>query len=367
MHQFISNKLKSQFQKILVITIAWTLISFSQFLLGYNTLLQFNCNLEGIKVMDFIKGNLFVGVLAGLLGGSLIVFLWERWLRILTYGRMLLLIFLSYTVIFFIISIISGLYSNSLQLDLPMFDAEAIRASIEELFQLRELYSYTFWLIIIIVTAISLQVNDKYGPGVFKDFLLGKYFHPRREERIFMFLDMRSSTTIAEKLGEEKYFSLVRELFSIATAPIIYSKGEIYQYVGDEIIISWKMKNGLERANCLNCFFEIQKKLLENKTVFIKRYGLMPEFKAGLHYGFVMAGEVGVVKRDIAFSGDVLNTAARIQGKCNEMGVDILLSKKLLDKLKLPANLFKPKQVGNILLRGKQEKLTLFTIYSNLH
>ena len=46
--------------------------------------------------------------------------------------------------------------------------------------------------------AVLLLVNDKYGPGVFRDFLLGRYFQPKREERIFMFLDIKSSTTIAE-------------------------------------------------------------------------------------------------------------------------------------------------------------------------
>ena len=98
-------------------------------------------------------------------------------------------------------------------------------------------------------TLIMLMVNDKYGPGVFVDFLLGKYFKPRREERIFMFLDLRSSTTIAERLGEEKYFSFIKDVFKDATPSILDSRGEIYQYVGDEIVISWKMENGQKNAN----------------------------------------------------------------------------------------------------------------------
>ena len=358
----LSNKFKSQLQKIFWITIVWTIISISQFIHGHITLHQFNCNLEGWNTLDFIYGSLLTGVLAGLLGSSMIIFLWEKWLRTKTYGRMFFLVFLSFTVVFFIVSIATGIYFFSIQLGLPLFHSKVFSSAFLQIFKIESDYTYFFWLTVVILTSITLQINDKYGPGVFKDFLLGKYFHPHKEERIFMFFDMRSSTAIAERLGEEKYFSLVRELFSDATTPIVYSKGEIYQYVGDEIVISWKMKNGIDRANCINCFFEIQKIFSRKKQDYINKYGLMPEFKAGLHYGLVMAGEVGVVKRDIAFSGDVLNTTARIQGKCNELGVDLLLSEKLLDKLALPQNLFKPKNMGNLLLRGKQEKLTLFTV-----
>lgn len=191
---------------------------------------------------------------------------------------------------------------------------------------------------------------------------MGKYFRPQREERIFMFLDLRSSTTIAEQLGEVVYFNFLRDLFQHATPSILYAKGEIYQYVGDEIVISWKMNNGMENANCVRCFFDIQLELRRRSAYYQDTYGVTPEFKAGLHYGFVMAGEVGVVKRDIAFSGDVLNTAARIQSKCNELGVNILLSKFLLDKLSLPPHTFEPKKIGDLPLRGKQEKVVLYTI-----
>ena len=75
-----------------------------------------------------------------------------------------------------------------------------------------------------------------------------------------------------------------------------------------------------------------------------------------------MAGEVGVVKRDIVYSGDVLNTTARIQSKCNELGVNILFSEYLLDKLSLSLGSLHSRRIGNMELRGKQQNVDLYTI-----
>jgi adenylate cyclase len=177
-----------------------------------------------------------------------------------------------------------------------------------------------------------------------------------------MFLDLRSSTSIAEKLGEGHYFNFLKDVFLHATPSILNSKGEIYQYVGDEIVISWKTYKGTENANCIQCFFNIQNSLNERSDYYNEKYGVVPEFKAGLHYGYVMAGEIGVVKREIAFFGDVLNTKSRIQSKCNELGVSILLSEFLLDKLNLSPGIFTPKLMGDIVLRGKEQSLSLYTL-----
>jgi len=176
------------------------------------------------------------------------------------------------------------------------------------------------------------------------------------------FLDLRASTTIAEKLGEVQYFNFLKEVFQQVTASILNAKGEIYQYVGDEIVISWKTNKGTENANCIQCFFKVQSSLQKRIGYYNEKYGVVPEFKAGLHYGYVMAGEIGVVKREIAFSGDVLNTTSRIQSKCNELGVNILLSQFLLDKLNLRPDVFNPKLMGDILLRGKERSLSLYTV-----
>ena len=73
-----------------------------------------------------------------------------------------------------------------------------------------------------------------------------------------MFLDMKSSTTIAESLGHVKYFEMLKEYYSDLSDPIIKYSGEIYQYVGDEIVVSWKLKNGLQNNNCIQCFFAMK-------------------------------------------------------------------------------------------------------------
>ena len=80
-----------------------------------------------------------------------------------------------------------------------------------------------------------------------------------------MFLDLKSSTTIAEKLGEEKYHEFLQHVFSDVTDPLIMAKAEIYQYVGDEVIISWNMEKIKDRPDCLNVFFEIERSLKRTK------------------------------------------------------------------------------------------------------
>jgi adenylate cyclase len=62
------------------------------------------------------------------------------------------------------------------------------------------------------------------------------------------------------------------------------------------------------------------------------------------------------VKRDIAYHGDTLNTASRIQGVCNDYGKSFLVSKVLLDKVGLHPEM-KVQDLGIILLKGKTTKV----------
>lgn len=219
------------------------------------------------------------------------------------------------------------------------------------------IYMFTSALIISFIWQMAIKI----GPNVLMNLLLGKYHNPREEDRIFMFLDMKSSTTIAEKIGHILYSKLIQDCFADLTDSAIIHNVEIYQYVGDEAVLTWKSDNGLKHNNCVYAFYDFQKSLEEKKEYYTKKYGIFPEFKAGLNSGLVVVTEVGIIKREIAYHSDVLNTAARIQGKCNELSSQLLISKEVKDALIPDKNLIF-EDAGNFELRGKQTVVHLFKV-----
>ena len=74
-----------------------------------------------------------------------------------------------------------------------------------------------------------------------------------------------------------------------------------------------------------------------------------------------MVAEVGVVKKELAFHGDVINTSARIQSECNNYGVSILVSEQLIGDLH-KTNDYTQKSLGSVLLKGKNEKVNIYTL-----
>ena len=226
-----------------------------------------------------------------------------------------------------------------------------------------ELNSNVIWqdlfVIMIIYTAVmSLvlnfmkEVNKKFGPGILIPLLMGRYRKPKEEERIFMFMDLKSSTTIAENIGHSKYSSLIRDAFIDINRELAPYNAEVYQYVGDEIVVSWGTETGLQDFACVKFFFACEKRFHSREKYYLDNYGMVPSFKASLHVGKVIAVEIGEIKKDIAYHGDTLNTAARIQSMCNEYKKKLLVSDTLFETGKFNEK-FNTQHLGNILLKGK--------------
>lgn len=256
---------------------------------------------------------------------------------------------------------ITSLYGNSRGTGLSMFHPDTVaRAS-------SFIDSFSFWILLLYIATMvflslfTVQVRDNLGPEVFYNFLFGKYHQPKEEKRVFMFVDMKSSTRIAESLGHVSYFKLLNDYYADMTKAIVRSGGEIYQYVGDEVVISWDLNSAFDNFNCIECFFEAKKIFEERKEYYVKAYGLSPGFKAGMHWGEVTTGEIGSIKKDIIFTGDVLNTCARIQSLCNSLASDNLMSEALLNQLAIN-DLYKVSFKGEMELRGKSDKVKLYSI-----
>lgn len=176
-----------------------------------------------------------------------------------------------------------------------------------------------------------------------------------------MFLDLKDSTTYAEQLGHIQYSKLIQKCFLLLNEIIFRHKAQIYQYVGDEAVLTWNMKNDEAPLNSVELFFAFQQKIEANADRFRSDFGMVPAFKAGINEGRVTAAEVGNIKREIAYHGDVLNTGARIQAQCRLLDKRLLVSEAFASEVECyPA--FKQELMGKVVLKGKAEAINIFAL-----
>ncbi len=216
-----------------------------------------------------------------------------------------------------------------------------------------------YWISIFFVTQLILIINEKYSPGVFMDILTGRYMHPKVENRIVMFIDLKDSTPIAEKLGHSLYFEFIREFIYRVSLAILEFEGTIYQYVGDEIVCSWKNSEKNTRR-CLDAVIQSRKNIQRKNAHFKRKFGIVPEFRVGINAGEVTVGEIGIIKKDLAMSGDTMNTTARIRSACNELNHHFIVSKEFVDASALKG--WQTESLGIIDLKGKEHGIELFSL-----
>lgn len=216
-----------------------------------------------------------------------------------------------------------------------------------------------YWMILFVLTQLIIEVNEKYSPGVFMDIMLGKYLEPKIEKRIVMFMDLKDSTPIAEKLGHQQYFKFIREFIYHISNALIEHGGSIYQYVGDEVVVSW-IFHPKNTRRCTDALIEARKNLQKHSEHFRRVYGIIPEFRVGIHLGDVTVGEIGVVKKDIAMSGDTMNTTARIRSACSELNQKFIVSKDFRDNIDLKT--WQTESLGIVELKGKGSGIELFSL-----
>lgn len=216
-----------------------------------------------------------------------------------------------------------------------------------------------YWMIIFFITQLILIINEKYSPGVFLDILTGKYIHPKVENRIVMFMDLKDSTPIAEKLGHSLNFEFIRDFIYRISQAVIEFDGTIYQYVGDEVVCSWKFAP-INTRKCLDTVIQARANIQRKNKYFKMKYGIVPDFRVGIHIGEVTVGEIGVIKKDLAMSGDTMNTTARIRSACNELKHHFIVSKTFVENIDLKH--WQTESLGMVDLKGKAAGIELFSL-----
>jgi adenylate cyclase len=302
------------------------------------------------------------GIVIGLVCGIAVA--WSELILFRNASRKMSFIGLVTLKIFTTVMLVTGsiftviLISRSLTSDmnpLEIISSDAFRHFLwQEDFHFMILYAFGMACVIM----FTKQMNRKLGQGVLFNFITGKYAHPFHEERIFLFIDLDGSTTLAERLGDLQYHRLLNEFFCDVAEPVVAAKGAIHHYVGDEVVITWKMDQGLESGNCLNAYFAIVEKMDKLKPKYMELFHVHPSFKAAYHCGAIVTGEVGDIKSEIVFHGDVINTTSRIERLCSQLDEKLLISKDLMEKIPLYQDRFQ--LAGSFELRGKKSSTEVF-------
>lgn len=221
---------------------------------------------------------------------------------------------------------------------------------------------FVFQILLLNFILQSIEVMGDYN---IIRFLTGKYRTPVVENRAFMFLDLRSSVQHAENLGNVLYSELIRDCFRELNYLVHKFEAEIYQYVGDEVVLTWKSSVAQHNYNILGIYFAFEQAIQLKSEYFLNKYGLIPEFKAGCNAGEVTAAEIGIIKRDIAYHGDVINTSSRVENMCNVLLQDFLITSSIIND-EIPLKGFKIKSVGRHILKGKDIETELYSVSKNI-
>lgn len=236
------------------------------------------------------------------------------------------------------------------------------------IFSEKFLHHPQFFLIIQRVVILSffiityVELENRMGKWFLFDILFQRNDKAKVEERLFLFMDLNDSTSINEKMGNKKYYEFINTCYYLMSDAILQSGADIVKYVGDEVILTWKTEKSSQYFNAL-LFFELFKvKLKKQESVFQKKFGEIPSFKAGMHIGEVVKAEVGYLKKQKDFYGDVMNITARILGKCELYQTDFLISEEALFFLTSDIKSFK--LISDVQLKGRFDVINIYSKYT---
>jgi adenylate cyclase len=264
---------------------------------------------------------------------------------------------------------------NDLSFTAHLIARSAIYASIIviiQLFQLgeviagvpRETSTGNFWIGFIYSAVISVLMNlvlviaNLIGPRALRNFITGRYHAPVEENRFVLFVDIAGSTGLAERLGGIRIHRFLDRTFRLLTVAVVDYRGEVLNYVGDEVIVTWPERGGAIDGRPLRCFVAMRDELLRAASQFEREFGAAPRIRGSLHFGPVIVGEIGDIKRAIVFNGDVMNTAARLEELSRTVEGGFLASRAAMARFN-SAPPFAVRDLGQLPIRGRADGIAV--------
>jgi adenylate cyclase len=211
-----------------------------------------------------------------------------------------------------------------------------------------------FSVVFLVVMNLVLGITNIIGRRAFLNFFIGRYHSPVEENRFVLFVDIAGSTGLAERLGGIAIHRLLDRTFRLLTVAVVDYRGEVLNYVGDEVIVTWPERGGAIECRPLRCFAAMRDELTRASSQMQAEFGAVPRIRGSLHFGPVIVGEIGDVKRAIVFNGDVMNTAARLEELSRNVEGGFLASRAAMQRFSA-APPFAIRDLGRLPIRGRAD------------
>ncbi|MGH6814954.1 MAG: adenylate/guanylate cyclase domain-containing protein [Hyphomicrobiaceae bacterium] len=266
------------------------------------------------------------------------------------------LVFLILRICIHTVLVVAGLFSNR------AISALLIGRIVDDAFKGGHMVQDTIYSFFVIALFLFfLQTQALIGARTLLNVVLGRYYRPVREERIFLLIDLAGSTPLATDLGDERFYEFLSAFFFEIDSAIVEHGGEVYTYVGDAMIATWPLGRPEANAQAVHAVFAARAHVAGKAAWFRERFGRIPHFRAIVHGGPVVSGECGDSRRQITYLGDVLNTTARLETLCKQLDVETLVSRAMRERMDLPDR-FVAVDLGSHALKGVSNPLAVLSL-----
>jgi len=205
---------------------------------------------------------------------------------------------------------------------------------------------------------VSKAVVDQISESPEKMSLEGE-----EKDLSIMFADIRSFTSLSEKLTPTQVTMLLHDYFTPVTKSIIKNHGTLDKFIGDAVMCFWNapldVKNHQKLA--VKTGFEMLDSLVLLNQTFKDKYGIEIDIGIGIHSGKCRVGNMGSADLfDYTIIGDNVNLTSRLEGLTKFYGVKLIISQVIITCL--PDTLLY-QELDQVQVKGKTEPVAIYTVF----
>ncbi|WP_319584927.1 adenylate/guanylate cyclase domain-containing protein [uncultured Pseudodesulfovibrio sp.] len=250
----------------------------------------------------------------------------------------------------------------------------------EQRFFISPMYSYiNLGLTFITLTLIKFwreEIAKRYIHGAFAHYLAPSVISQimenpdalslegQEKEITIQFSDVRSFTTLSEKLSPTQVTDLLHDYLTPMTRIITEHEGTLDKFIGDAVMAFWNAPLDIEnhQEKSLRAALAQLRKLEELNDIFLDKYGFTIAIGIGIHSGPVRVGNMGSADLfDYTLIGDNVNLASRLEGLTKYYGQKLVTSQAIKDAC---GDRYYFRILDIVRVKGKEEPVTIYTVYT---